>query len=203
MSQVFVDVGISLDGFMAGPGQDLENPMGIGALAIHRWAMETPEEVATPLGKVAATGRIGAVVMGRNMFGPVRGPWESWPTEWSGWWGETPPYHAPVFVLTHFPREPLVMEGGTTFTFVTDGLDKAMALARQAAGELDVEVAGGASVVNAALRAGVVDELRLHIAPMTLGDGERLFDGVPSLRLEPVASRTADLVTHVHHRVVR
>ena len=202
-NKVFVDVGISLDGYMAGPNQDEENPMGVGALAIHRWAFETPEEAATPLGKVAATGRIGAVVMGRNMFGPVRGPWESWREEWRGWWGEDPPYHVPVFVLTHYAREPLVMDGGTTFMFVTDGLDAALALATEAAGELDVEVAGGASVVNAALRAGVVDELRTHIAPLTLGEGERLFDGVPPLLLEPVASRTTPLVTHVHHRVVR
>jgi dihydrofolate reductase len=203
MSQVFADVGISLDGFMAGPRQSEEDPMGVGAQEIHRWVFETPDEVAGPLGKVNASGRIGAVVMGRNMFGPVRGPWESWSGEWRGWWGENPPYHVPVFVLTHFAREPLVMDGGTTFTFVTDGLDAAMALAREAAGELDIEVAGGASVVNAALSAGFVDELRLHIAPLTLGHGERLFDGVPPLRLEPVASRTTELVTHVHHRVLR
>lgn len=203
MSRVLVDVGISLDGFMAGPGQDEEHPLGRGAEAIHRWMFETPDEVAGSLGKVAATGQVGAYVMGRNMFGPVRGPWESWPREWRGWWGENPPYHVPVFVLTHFDREPLKMDGGTTFTFVTDGLDAALALARDAAADRDVEVAGGASVVNAALRAGLVDELRLHIAPITLGEGERLFDGVPPLRLEPVASRTAQLVTHVHHRIVR
>jgi dihydrofolate reductase len=141
--------------------------------------------------------------MGRNMFGPVRGPWDSWSQEWRGWWGENPPYHVPVFVLTHYEREPLVMDGGTTFTFVTDGLDAAMALAHQAAGEQDVEVAGGASVVNGALRAGLVDELRLHIGPLTLGDGERLFDGVPPLRLEPVAAGTTELVTHVHYRLLR
>jgi dihydrofolate reductase len=141
----------------------------------------------------------GAFVMDRNMFGPVRGDWDR---RWQGWWGENPPYHAPVFVLTHHPRQPLTMQGGTTFTFVTDGLGAALDQARKAAGDGDVAIAGGAATVNQYLAAGLVDELRTHIAPVTLGGGERLFDGVPPLHLEFLAVRAASLTTHISYRLL-
>jgi dihydrofolate reductase len=164
---------------------------------LHRWMFEQPEENAA---EIEALTSAGAYIMGRNMFGPGRGAWDE---EWKGWWGEEPPYHAPVFVLTHYPRDPLPMQGGTTFTFVTDGIDSALAQAREAAGDKDVAIAGGAATVNQYLAADVVDELSLQIAPMTLGVGERLFDGVGGLVLEPVSVRSTDLVTHVRYRVVR
>jgi dihydrofolate reductase len=137
--------------------------------------------------------------MGRNMFGPVRGAWDR---PWNGWWGEDPPFHAPVFVLTHHAREPQPMAGGTTFHFVTDGIEAALDRARAAAGDRDVAVQGGATTVNQYLAAGLIDELRLHIAPLTLGAGTRLFEGVPPLRLEQIGSRPASLVTHVTYRVL-
>jgi dihydrofolate reductase len=142
----------------------------------------------------------GAYVMGRNMFGPGRGDWD---LDWKGWWGDDPPYHAPVFVLSHHPREPLAMEGGTTFTFVSDGIESALAQAREAAGDGDVAIAGGAQTVNQYLAAGLVDELRLHVAPLVLGAGERLLAGVGDLRLEPLAVNGGGLVAHLSYRVVR
>ncbi len=135
--------------------------------------------------------------MGRNMFGPVRGPWDE---EWRGWWGEEPPYHAPVYVLTHHPREPVEMQGGTTFHFVTDGITAALDLARAAAGEGDVAIAGGARTINQYLAAGLVHELRLHVAPILLGGGERLFADVRDLGLVPAGSRATRLVTHLTYR---
>jgi dihydrofolate reductase len=138
--------------------------------------------------------------MGRNMFGPSRGEWD---LNWKGWWGADPPYHAPVFVLTHHSREPLPMAGGTTFTFVTDGIRAALARARKAAGDRDVAIAGGASTINQYLAAGLLDELRTHIAPVTLGAGERLFEGVPPLSVERLAVRATSLTTHISYRVVR
>ena len=138
--------------------------------------------------------------MGRNMFGPIRGDWD---LSWTGWWGPEPPYHAPVFVLTHHARDPVPMAGGTTFTFVTDGIDSALRQAQAAAGERNVAIAGGADTVNQYLAAGAIDELRLHIAPVIIGAGERLFAGVPPLQLEQVSSRGATLVTHITYRVRR
>jgi dihydrofolate reductase len=137
--------------------------------------------------------------MGRNMFGPVRGEWHR---QWTGWWGDDPPFHAPVFVLTHHARQPQPMDGGTTFYFVTDGIESALARAREAAGDGDVAIQGGATTINQYLAAGLIEELRLHIAPVTLGTGTRLFDGVPPLKLEQVSSRAASLVTHVTYRVL-
>jgi dihydrofolate reductase len=134
------------------------------------------------------------------MFGPGRGAWDE---QWKGWWGDEPPYHAPVFVLTHHVREPLVMQGGTTFTFVTDGIEAALAQAREAAGDADVAIAGGAATVNQYLAAGLIDELRLHVAPVVLGAGERLFDGVGQLTLQRLEVSGTDLVTHLSYRVVR
>lgn len=198
MGKVTCDIGISVDGFVAGPDQRLEVPLGEGAERLHRWMFEQPEENAEVIEKITAAG---AFIMGRNMFGPVRGTWGD--SDWTGWWGEEPPYHAPVFVLTHYPRESVTMKGGTTFNFVTDGIEAAMERAQQAAGDEDVAVAGGAQTVNQYLQAGLIDELRLHIAPVVLGAGERLFEGVGDLPLEPVAVSRTDLVTHVTYRFNR
>jgi dihydrofolate reductase len=137
--------------------------------------------------------------MGRNMFGPGRGDWDE---SWKGWWGDEPPYHAPVFVLTHHPREPVATQGGTTFTFVTDGIESALAQARVAAGSGDVAIDGGGSTVNQYLASGAIDELRLHVAPVVLSVGDRLFDGVGPLMLERAGVNATDLVTHLTYRVV-
>lgn len=190
-------IAVSVDGFVAGPHQSAENPIGEGGHVLHRWMFEEPDAHAA---ERAALTSAGAFVMGRNMFGPGRGEWD---LTWQGWWGDEPPYRAPVFVLTHHPRPPLPMAGGTTFTFVTDGIESALAQARAAAGERPVAIAGGAATVNQYLAAGLLDELWLHIAPVTLGTGERLFEGVPALRLTPLQARHTDLVTHVRYRVER
>ncbi len=173
-AKVTCDISISADGYVAGPNQTREKPFGDGPVdRLHAWMFETPDENQAELDAIVAAG---AFVMGRNMFGPVRGEWD---IEWMGWWGDDPPYHAPVFVLTHHPREPVTMQGGTTFAFVTDGIESALEQARASAGDRNVAIAGGAATLNQYLRAGLVDELRTHIAPVTLGAGERLFDGVP------------------------
>ena len=142
----------------------------------------------------------GAHVMGRNMFGPGRGAWDE---TWTGWWGPEPPYHAPVFVLTHHQRAPLEMQGGTTFTFVTDGIESALERARVAAGDKDVEIAGGAATVRQYLAAGLLDELVLHLVPVVLGAGERLLDGVAGVSLEPTEVIASPAVTHLRYRVRR
>lgn len=197
-NRVVCDISISADGYAAGVGQTAEKPFGDGPVEqLHAWMFDTPDENTAEVGQILAAG---AYIMGRNMFGPVRGEWD---LDWKGWWGEEPPYHAPVYVLTHHPREPLPMQGGTTFTFVTDGVESALDQARAAAGDRDVAIAGGAATINQYLAAGLVDELRTHIAPVTIGGGERLFDGVPPLRLELLGARAASLVTHVSYRVVR
>ncbi|MFA1541770.1 dihydrofolate reductase family protein [Actinomadura monticuli] len=197
MGKVTCDIGISVDGFVAGPNQRPDEPLGDGGERLHRWMFEQPEENAEVLEKITSAG---AYIMGRNMFASGRGDWD---LDWKGWWGDEPPYHAPVFVLTHYEREPVPMKGGTTFSFVTDGIDSAMAQARRAAGDGDVAVAGGAQTVNQYLAAGLIDELRLHIAPLVLGAGERLFEGVGELALEPVEVSRTDLVTHVTYRIGR
>lgn len=179
---------ISLDGFGAGPGQDLQNPLGVGGEALHEWAFSTKTFQRLVLGgnggetgideDFAARGfrNVGAWIMGRNMFGPVRGPW---PDEaWKGWWGENPVYHMPVFVLTHHPREPVVMEGGTTFHFVTDGIHVALERAREVAGGRDVRLGGGINAIQQYLRERLVDEMHIAVAPVLLGSGERLFEGI-------------------------
>jgi dihydrofolate reductase len=194
---------MSLDGFVAGPDQSEDDPLGRGGMALHDWMFEAEHDPDAALGAKMLEGT-GAYVMGRNMFGPVRGPWDSRPGEWRGWWGEDPPFHAPVYVLTHHAREPVVMEGGTTFHFVTDGLEAALALAREAAGpDLDVQVSGGASTVAQALRAGALDELHVHIVPLMLGSGERLFDGAGRPRLEIAETIASPAATHVRYRVAR
>ncbi|HEX3213195.1 MAG TPA: dihydrofolate reductase family protein [Actinomycetota bacterium] len=198
MSKVTCDISISLDGFAAGPNQSLDNPLGEGAEdRLHQWMFEEAEANAAELQGITAAG---AFIMGRNMFSPGR---DDWDLEWKGWWGDDPPYHRPVFVLTHHPRPTLPMRGGTTFNFVTDGIESALAQARKAAGEGDIAIAGGAHTVNQYLAAGLIDELRLHVAPVLLGGGERLFDGVGDLTLEPLSVRGTNLVTHLRYRVTR
>ncbi len=198
MSRVTCDLTISLDGFAAGPNQSMTEPLGEGGELLHRWQFEQRESNAAAIAGILEAG---AYIMGRNMFaGPGPGAWDA---EWRGWWGEEPPYHAPVFVLTHHPREPLEMQGGTTFNFVTDGIESALAQARKAAGTKDVAIAGGAETVRQYLSAGLIDELRLHIAPILLGAGERLLDGVANLKLEPTEVSGTRLVSHVRYQVNR
>lgn len=209
MSKVTCHNSISLDGFAAGPNQSLDHPLGEGAERLHRWAFENAgwreqhgmdggsAGVDAEVSKEVVQG-VGAYVMGRNMFGGGPGPWDG---TWRGWWGEEPPFHAPVFVLTHHPREPLPMEGGTTFTFVTGGIHDALEQATAAAGGQDVAIAGGAHTVRQYLAAGLLDELYLHIAPYLLGAGERLLEDVGDLALEPVKVVSSPLATHVKYRV--
>jgi dihydrofolate reductase len=185
------DPAISLDGYIAGPGQDLEHPLGVRGEALHRWMFEEPEQHAAEIETIVSAG---AYVMGRNMFSPGRGEWDE---SWRGWWGDDPPYHAPVFVLTHHPRDPVEMQGGTTFHFVTDGIEAALGLAREAAGDRNISVCGGASTINQYLAAGHIDELRLHVAPVVLGGGEALFLGLGGLAFSVASSRSTALVTHV------
>lgn len=199
MTKINCHLAVSIDGFVAGPEQSEDNPLGVGGLQLHEWHLPGREHhpVDVEAAKAILEGN-GAYVMGRNMFGPIRGEWSG---DWRGWWGEEPPYRAPVFVLTHHAREPITMEGGTVFHFVTEGFDSALEQARAAAGpDADVAIAGGASTVNQALAAGVVDELNLHVTPVTLGSGERLFEGLADLRFEIVESVSSPLVTHVRYR---
>jgi dihydrofolate reductase len=199
MSKVTADMSISVDGFAAGPNQSLDKPFGDGLEGeqLHRWMFEEREQHLAELEAITAAG---AFIMGRNMFSPGRGEWD---LDWKGWWGDDPPYHAPVFVLTHHPREPVTMQGGTTYIFVTDGIESALAQAREAAGDKNVSIAGGAATLNQYLAAGLVDELRLHVAPITVGAGERPLEAVGRFDLELVSSRSTDLVTHLTYRVVR
>jgi len=210
MSQVTSQISISLDGYVAGPNQSLDNPIGEGGMRLHEWAFATEawrSQHGEQGGERSADSEVaerllegvGAFIMGRNMFGPGRGAWDE---SWTGWWGEDPPYHAPVYVLTHHAREPVEMQGGTTFHFVTDGIASALEQAGAAAGEADVSIAGGASTVNQYLAAGLLDELHLHIVPVVLGDGERLFMDIGEIGLEPTDVVPSPAVTHVKYRVV-
>jgi dihydrofolate reductase len=179
---------ISLDGYGAGPNQDFNNPLGVGGTDLHQWLFPTRTLQRALFGKdsgttgvdddFAARGfqNVGAWILGRNMFGPIRGPWPN--EDWKGWWGDDPPYHCPVFVLTHHARAPLEMEGGTTFNFVTGGIHEALDRAREVANEKDVRIGGGSNTIQQYLRAGLIDELHLAISPVLLGGGERLFEGV-------------------------
>ena len=202
MSLVYADLSVSADGYSTGYDQREEAPFGDGfdENVIHGWMFEHGDDHRAEIDAIVAAK---AYIMGRNMFGPERGEWTR---DWRGWWGEDPPYHAPVFVLTHHPREPVPMAGGTTFTFVTDGVESAFARARDAAGESDISIAGGADTLNQFLAAGLLDVLRLHVVPVTLGltgrtDIVRLFDGVPPLQLETTQVRTTPEVTHITYRV--
>lgn len=202
MSTVIVNQTITADGYAAGIDQTEEHPFGEDGgdgwgNRLHAWMFDQADENRAEIEQMAGA-RVH--IMGRNMFGPVRGEWDR---EWKGWWGDDPPFHGPVFVLTHHARDPQPMEGGTTFYFVTDGVEAALARARKAAGDGDIAIQGGAETINQYLAAGLVDELRLHIVPYTLGRGARLFDGVPPLNLEQVHARMASAVIHVTYRVVR
>jgi dihydrofolate reductase len=215
VGKVFTDISISLDGFVAGPNPTLEEPLGEGGERLHDWVVkletwkrrhgreggETNPDSDVVEEAVAATG---ATVMGRNMFsgGFGTGPWEEDPNP-DGWWGDDPPFKGPVFVITHHPRETLEKQGGTSFTFVTDGIESAVEQAKAAAGDKGVNVAGGAGVIQEALAAGLLDEMQIHFAPLLLGGGTPLFtDGEPS-RLEPVRVLASPAVTHMKYRVLK
>ena len=199
---------ISIDGFGAGPEQSLENPLGLGGRELHQWIFGT-RFFQTMIGRDGGSDGVdqayaqramdgfGAFILGRNMFGPSRGPWTD--DGWKGWWGDNPPYHAPTFVLTHHPREPIEMEGGTTFFFVTEGIEAALEQARAAAGDLDVKIAGGVETVRQYLSAGLVDELHLAVSPVVLGAGEAIFAGIdlPALGFRVTEHQPTDHATHV------
>jgi dihydrofolate reductase len=193
---------ISLDGFVAGPDQSRDDPLGIGGLRLHEWHFhaDEPGHEADVRPRDDLLRRRGAFVMGRNMFGPIRGDWDE---DWRGWWGDEPPYHAPVFVLTRYARESIEMRGGTTFHFVSAGFDAAWQQARAAAAGREVTIAGGASTVRQAFAAGALDEITLDIVPVLLGAGERLFDTVQDPGLEPVEVTHSPWATHVRYRVRR
>jgi dihydrofolate reductase len=210
MAKLRFEISISLDGYVAGPNQSKEHPLGEGGEELHEWVVKLAAwreshgreggevNASTPLVEESLTGA-GAVVMGRNMFGGGPGPWGDDP--WQGWWGEEPPFDMPVFVLTHHEREPLTL-GGTTFTFVTDGIESALAQANEAAGDQDVSIGGGADVARQYLSAGLVDQMQLNVAPLLLGGGTRLFeDGAGAgLSLKPVMVVETPDVTHLRYR---
>jgi dihydrofolate reductase len=209
MARLRLQISVSLDGFVAGPNQSVEHPIGEGGLQLHEWVFKLAAwrgphgleggevDASTPVVEESLE-NIGAVVMGRNMFGGGEGPWD----DWDGWWGDEPPFHMPVFVVTHHAREPLV-KGETTFFFVTDGVESALVQAKAVAGDKDVALGGGAAVAQQYLRAGLLDELELHVVPVLLGDGTRLFDGTGDVRLELVRAVQAPDVVHLKYRVQR
>jgi dihydrofolate reductase len=213
MSKVRVHIAISADGYVAGPNQSQENPLGEGGEALHDWFIELKAwrephgrdggevNANTPIAEESLA-NVGAEIMGRGKFGPPGGgPWGEDP--WPGWWGEDPPFHKPVFVVTHHAREPLTLSD-TTFTFVTDGIESALEQAMEAADGKDVYIGGGADIINQYLAAGLVDELEVHVAPLILGGGERLFDGVgPDLKLEQLRAVEGPGVAHLKYRVVK
>ena len=215
MSKLRCHISVSLDGFVAGPNPSEESPLGEGGERLHEWMVGLAawrQSHGHQGGEVNESARIveesragiGAGVMGRNMFGPIGGgPWGD--EQWTGWWGDEPPYHYPVFVLTHHPREPVVMKGGTTFHFVTDGIESALNQAKAAAGGKDVMLWGGAQAVQQYLAAGLLDVLELHVVAVVLGDGARLFDNLrdADVRLEQVRAVEAPGVTHLKYRSVR
>lgn len=213
MALLKLDITMSLDGFVAGPNQSLDNPLGEGGERLHEWVFplaawraphgEEGGEVNASNSVVEESRQnIGATVMGRHMFGGGEGPWDE-NNPWTGWWGEEPPYHGPVFILTHHEREPVSMAGGTTFTFVTDGIESAHEQAMDAAGGKDVLLAGGAAIAQQFLAAGLVDEMQLHVAPLLLGAGARLLDNLSGSApaLELVRTVVAPDVTHLKYRV--
>jgi dihydrofolate reductase len=213
MSIIRFHLSVSLDGFAAGPDQSVENPLGVGGEDLHGWivdleawrkphGLEGGEVNASTSVVEELQSNVGATVMGRNMFGGGPGPWREDPP-WNGWWGDDPPFHTPVFVLTHHPREPVEMEGGTTFIFVTDGIESALEQAKEAAVGRDVIIGGGANVVQQYLAAGLVDEFEFHVVPILLRDGERLLENVGNLELDQVRAIEAPGVTHIKYRVVK
>jgi dihydrofolate reductase len=215
MAGLMLDISMSLDGFIAGPNRTVESPLGEGGERIHEWmlGLASWRELHGQSGGTRnadddvlreSHDSTGAVLMGRRMFSGGEGRWEDDPVA-DGWWGDEPPFGVPVFVLTHHPRESLVKEGGTTFTFVTEGLDAAVAQAREAAGDRNVLVAGGASLAQQGLRAGAVDEVQIHLAPLLLGDGVRLLEGLDpeEVRFELMRVIESPTVTHLRYRVVK
>jgi dihydrofolate reductase len=213
MAQLKVDISMSLDGFVAGPNPTLERPLGDGGEALHEWALALAswrEPHGLPGGETNASTQVveesldatGAVVMGRRMFSGGEGPWED-DRNADGWWGDEPPFHVPVFVLTHHAREPVTKEGGTSFIFVTDGFEAALEEGRAAAEDKDVFVGGGASVVQQYLEAGLLDEVQINVAPVLLGGGTRLFEGLRPQALEITRVIEAPPVTHLRYRVVK
>jgi dihydrofolate reductase len=208
MAKLRFRISMSLDGYIAGPEQSTDNPLGIGGDRLHEWVISLAawrEAHGLEGGEVNASTRvvddqvanIGATIMGRNMFGGHPGPWNP-QNPWNGWWGDDPPFHHPVFVLTHHPRSPLTLKGGNTFTFVTDGIEAALAQARRAAKGKDVSLAGGAKAAQQYLKAGLVDEMEISLAPTLLGAGERLFDGITDMGgLRPVRTVATAEVTHL------
>jgi dihydrofolate reductase len=210
MTQVRVEsFSVSLDGYGAGPLQDIDNPLGVGGINLHQWAFPTrtfqralfgSDEGTTGIDDdFASRGfrNIGAWILGRNMFGPIRGPWPD--MNWKGWWGDNPPYHVPVFILTHHARQPIQMEGNTTFHFITGGIHEALDQAREAANGKDVRIGGGPNTIQQYLRAKLIDEMHFAIAPVLLGNGERLFEGVnlKNLGYECVKFVPSEKATHV------
>jgi dihydrofolate reductase len=214
MARLRFEISISLDGFVAGPNQSVENPLGEGGMQLHEWVFglaawrdphgESGGEVDASNAVVEESREnIGATVMGRHMFGGGEGPWSDEP--WNGWWGDNPPFHHPVFVVTHHAREPLAMDGGTTFHFVTDGVESALEQAMDAAGGRDVALGGGADVAQQYLKARLIDEFQLHVAPVLLGDGARLFDNLEGAEIGLECTRVIEApgVTHLSYRVVK
>lgn len=213
MTKLRFNIAMSLDGFIAGPNQSEENPLGEGGMQLHEWAFALAawrEPHGREGGEVNASTEVvekslqnvGATLMGRNMFGGD-GPWGEDP--WDGWWGNNPPFHMPVFIVTHHAREPVVKDGGTTFTFVTDGIESALEQAREAAGGKDVALGGGANIAQQYLAAGLIDEMQIHLVPVLLGDGARLFDNldVAEVGLECIGVVEAPGVTHLTYRLLK
>jgi dihydrofolate reductase len=213
MSKVRFQIAMSLDGFVAGPNQSEENPLGEGGMQLHEWAFELEawrrphgqeggETNASSVVVEEAQENVGAIVMGRNMFGGGPGEWDA-DDPWNGWWGDDPPFHVPVYVVTHHAREPLAMRAGTTFHFVTDGVESAVAQAKEAAGDRDVAIAGGANVIQQCLRAGLVDQMELNVVPVLLHDGERLLDKLDGagIELEPTRVIEGPSATHMRYDV--
>jgi dihydrofolate reductase len=205
VSKVKLTMSISLDGYVAGPEQDADNPLGRGGMALHDWHLNLPDEPSGAPGEdfnrlvtEEILGDVGAVIMGRNMFGPIRGDWGD--ESWNGWWGPEPPYRCDTYVLTHHPREPVEMDGGTTFHFVTDGIESAMERARAAAGERQISIAGGASTAQQYLRAGLIDQVSLQVIPILMGGGERLFDNLGDYRPTLEVDRVLDAPNATHIR---
>jgi dihydrofolate reductase len=197
MSKVKASIAVSLDGYVAGPNQRFEKPMGdIPEHLLHHWMFDEPEKHKAELDSLLDAG---AYIMGMNMFMPKD---KSDDADWKGWWGDTPPYHAPVFVLTNEKRDPIPMDGGTTFIFITEGIQSALEEAKLVAGDKDISIAGGANTINQYLAAGLLDELWLHIVPVVIGSGAKLFDGTEGINLEPLETSTSSMVTHIRYKVI-
>jgi dihydrofolate reductase len=212
MGKFRFNLSLSVDGFVAGPNQSVENPLGVGGTELHGWAIDLAAwrkphgldggevNASTPVVEESLE-NVGAFIMGRNMFGGGPGPWGDDP--WPGWWGDDPPFHTPVFVLTHHAREPLPMQGGTTFTFVTEGIEAALEQAKEGAGGKDVVLGGGAKVAQQYLASRLLDEFTLSVVPILLGDGERLLDNVGDVEVEQIRAIEAPGVTHLEYRVIK